>query len=132
MTDLQQNAKAVIALNGRMHADLVEFLKEHNGFIRTDNYERRTLEKDECDTMYAIISNGEEMENKEYPILAVALFGEDQVGILPDLTYGDTTILGMTDQEVLDSENWERIRGGNVLQNATLYNLCECLDEYVD
>ena len=129
MKDLQQNAKAVIALNGRMHADLVEFLKEHNGFIRTDNYERSTLGKDECDTMYTIISNGEEMENKEYPILAVALFEENQVAVLPNLV--GETIIGMTDQEVLKCNDWELIRGGNVLQNATLYNLCECLEEYV-
>lgn len=113
-------------LNNEMHSALVEFLKEHGGFIRTDNREGK-------DTMYAYIINiGSAYNTQECAILAVALLGEDQVAILPDYTYDMSTNLeGMTDEEVLSSEDWILLMGGECVVNATVYQLCECIEEYV-
>ena len=126
---LKDRVKAVIELNEQMHADIVEFLKAHNGLVRTDNAERRDKGLDFCDRIYTISMDGDDEPNTEKEVLAVALFGEDQVAVLPNL--GDETISGMTDQEVLDCDNWEWIKGGYVLQNATLTSICECIEQYV-
>ena len=125
-TILQKNVKSVIELNRKMHADIVDFLKEHNGFVRTDNTERRDL----IYNIYVISMDGDDEPNTEKRVLAVALFGEDQVAVLPALSRYET-INGMTDQEVLDCNNWELIFGGYVLQNATLCSICECIEQYV-
>ena len=130
MSKLKDNVKAVCWLNEKMYEDIVQFLKEHNGLVRTDNAERREKEVPLYDQIYTISMDGDDEPNTEKRVLAVALFGEDQVAVLPDLS-GNETILGMTDQEVLDCDNWEWIYGGYTLQNATLTNICECIEEYV-
>ena len=129
MSKLKDNVKAVEELNKQMHADIVEFLKQHNGLVRTDNTERRDIGLSLCDTIYTISMDGDDEPNTEKAVLAVALIGEDQVAVLPDL--GNETISGMTDQEVLDCDNWEWIKNGYTLQNATLTSICECIEEYV-
>jgi hypothetical protein len=129
MSKLKDNLKAVCWLNEKMHEDIVQFLKEHNGLVRTDNAERRDKELPLCDRIYTISMDGDDEPNTEKEVLAVALFGEDQVAVLPNL--GDETISGMTDQEVLDCDNWEWIYGGYTLQNATLTSICECIEQYV-
>lgn len=126
---LKERVKKVVELNKQMHADIVEFLKQHNGLVRTDNFERIDRGLSVCDTIYTISMDGDDEPNTEKDVLAVALIGEDQVAVLPNL--GDETILGMTDQEVLDCDNWEWIYGGYTLQNATLTSICECIEEYV-
>lgn len=127
---LKDDVKAVVELNKQMHEDIVEFLKQHNGLVRTDNTERRDMGLSLCDNIYTISMDGDDEPNTEKRVLAVALFGEDQVAVLPDLSDNET-ILGMTDQEVLDCDNWEWVYGGYVLQNATLTSICECIEEYV-
>lgn len=126
---LKDLVKAVVKLNEQMYADIVEFLKQHNGFVRTDNAERREKEMPWCDTIYTISMDGDDEPNTEKAVLAVALIGEDQVAVLPDL--GNETISGMTDQEVLDCDNWEWIKNGYTLQNATLTSICESIEQYV-
>jgi hypothetical protein len=117
-------------LNNEMHKAIVEFLKQHNGIVRTDNTERRDMGLSLCDNIYTISMDGDDEPNTEKRVLAVALFGEDQVAVLPDLSDNET-ILGMTDQEVLDCDNWEWVYGGYTLQNPTLTSICECIEEYV-
>lgn len=127
---LKDRVKAVIELNEQMHADIVEFLKQHNGLVRTDNTERRDMGLSLCDNIYVVSMDGDDEPNTEKRVLAVALFGEDQVAVLPDLSDNET-ILGMTDQEVLDCDNWEWVYNGYVLQNATLTSICESIEQYV-
>jgi len=118
-------ADKVNQLNAEMHAALVEFLKEHNGFIRTDNHMRG-------DTMYAYLYNIESAyEAKECAILAVCLTDNDQVAILPDYTNGCENLEGLTDEEILASEEWELLLGGECVANATAYQLCEGIEEYI-
>lgn len=131
-TKLQKNVQSVIKLNKKMHEDIVQFLKAHNGFVRTDNAERVIKKMQPCNTIYVISMNADDEPNTEKEVLAVALFGEDQVAVLPDLSgCGEETISGMTDQQVLECDNWEWIFGGYVLQNATLCSICECIEQYV-
>lgn len=127
LTDL---VREVTDLNLKMHEDIVQFLKKHNGFVRTDNAERVVKNMQPCNPIYVISMNADDEPNTEKKVLAVALFGEDQVAVLPDLSDNET-ILGMTDQQVLDCDNWEWIFGGYVLQNATLCSICECIEQYV-
>lgn len=107
----------------------MQFLKGHNGLVRTDNAEHIDKELPLCDQIYTISIDSDYEPNTEKEVLAVALFSEDQVAVLPNL--GDETISGLTDQEVLDCDNWEWIKGGYTLQNATLTSICECIEQYV-
>lgn len=110
-------------INKQMHDTLAEFINEHGGFIRTEDPSNSTI--------YAHVYNEESGEVEEYPILAVATFDDGkQVGVLPDYTKGHITLKGMPDAEVLEDDDWVTIYGGNVTQNSTLYNLCECIEEY--
>ena len=127
---LKDRVKAVIELNEQMHADIVDFLKQHNGLVRTDNAERRDKELPLCDRIYTISMDGDDEPNTEKEVLAVSLDCDGQVCVLPNLS-GCETISGMTDQEVLDCGNWEWIKGGYTLQNATLTSICECIEQYV-
>jgi hypothetical protein len=129
MSKLNDNVKAVVELNEKMHEDIVEFLKQHNGFVRTDNTERRDEGLLLCGNIYTISMDGDDEPNTEKRVLAVMLDEDEQVCVLPDM--GEETISGLTDQEVKDCDNWEWINGGYVLQNATLLSICECIEEYV-
>lgn len=130
MSKLKDNVKAVVELNKKMHEDIVEFLKQHNGLVRTDNAERRDKELPLCDTIYTISMDADDEPNTEKEVLAVALFDGNQVGVLPNIS-GYETIGGLTDEDVLECNDWETIYGGYTLQNATLYNICECIEQYV-
>lgn len=110
-------------INKQMHDTLAEFINEHGGIIKTDNPSHPTV--------YAHVYNEESEEVEEYRVLAVATFENGkQVGVLLNLD-GCTTIKGMTDDEVLECTDWVTIYGGIVTQNSTLYNICECIEEYV-
>ena len=37
----------------------------------------------------------------------------------------------MTDEAILEMDEWYTMFGGYVLSNATLYNLCENIEEYL-
>ena len=127
---LKDRVKEVVELNKQMHEDIVEFLKQHNGLVRTDNTERRDMGLSLCDTIHTISMDGDDEPNTEKEVLAVSIDCDDQVCVLPNMN-GYETILGMTDQEVLDCDNWEWIYGGYTLQNATLTSICECIEQYV-
>lgn len=126
MSELKDLVKEVVALNNKMYDNLVIFLEKHGGLIRTDNYEREKW----CDNIYAISMDGDDEPNTEKRVLAVALYNETELAVLPDLS-GKETIKGMTDQEVLDCDNWEWIKGGYVHQSATLESICESIEQYV-
>ena len=130
MSRLKQLGQEANDLNKKMYDELVIFVEKHGGLIRTDNTERRDKEMPLCDTIYTISMDGDDEPNTEKRVLAVALYNETELAVLPDLS-GNETIKGMTDQEVLDCDNWEWIYGGYVLQNATLCSICESIEQYV-
>ena len=114
-----------------MHAAVVEVLKANGGIIRTDNNERQLCGKQSCDTIYTISMDGDDEPNTEKRVLAVALFGEDQVAVLPAYASGET-IKGCTNEQLLDLDTWEWVFGGYTQQNATLTSICECLEQYIE
>ena len=124
MKAFQYYCERVNELSKAMNDELVAYVKSKGGLIRTDN-------TDDKDTIYGILMDFDLAENAEYPILAVAVFENDTLAILPDLTKGYTTIKDMADEELLELSEWHTIYGGYVLINATLYNLCESIEQYV-
>lgn len=130
MSVLKELVKEANSLNEKMHTAIVEVLKQHGGLIRTDNTEREIEKMPLCDIIYTVSMDGDYVPNTEKEVLAVSLDKEEQVCVLPDLS-GYETIGGLTDQEVLDCDNWEVINGGYTMKNATLYNICEALEQYV-
>ena len=119
---MKERVKEAFALNNAMHEDVAKFLKENGGLVCTENVG--------CDTIYAFIYDECYGEYREYPVLAVALFEKSQVCVLIDT--GQTTIEGLTDEEVLDCDEWYSVMGGLVLINATLLNICESIEQYVE
>lgn len=120
-------------LNDQMYDQLYKFVKANNGFIRTDNIERETLGKKVCDNIYMIAMLGDDEPNTEHRVLAVAIL-RGQLSVLPALAESSTsreTISGLTDNEVMTASYWETIKGGYVLETATLCNLCESIGQYV-
>ena len=120
-------------LNDQMYDQLYKLVKANNGLIRTDNIERKTLGKEVCDNIYMISMLGDDEPNTEQRVLAVAIL-LGQLAVLPAITDSSSsreTISDMTDNEVLTACCWENIKGGYVLQTATLYNLCESIGQYV-
>lgn len=133
MSKLTDLVKEVTSLNQKMNDAIVALLKEHNGLIRTDNIERIVNNKPACDNIYVISMQGDDEPNTEHRVLAVALIGEEQLAVLPDLSGSSNseTINALTDDEVLESNDWEWVFGGYVLENATLASICECIEQYV-
>ena len=41
------------------------------------------------------------------------------------------TLGGMTDDEILELDDWYTMFGGHIMSNATLYNICENIEEYL-
>ena len=130
MSKLQDNIIAVNLLNNQMHTDITEFLKQHNRLVRTDNAERKNKGLPLCDTIYTISMDAGNEPPTEKEVLAVYLDDDEQVCVLPNMN-GHETISGMSDQEVIDCDNWEWIYGGYTLKNATLTSICECIEKYV-
>lgn len=99
--------------NKRIHNLLVEFVKSVGGTIDTSNRDKKHS------TIYAYAYNEFAQTYSEYEV--------DEVRVVD----------GHLDVHLLDyySENendlWFSVLGGMMLINATLYNLCECLTEYV-
>ncbi len=115
-------------LNIRMEKQLVEIVNEcggENKLIRTDI--QRENEKWRT-TIYGHIFDESLDRNTEERIMAVTVF-ENNLAVLFGAEYevfGD-----MTDKEILELDNWHTIFGGMIMSNATLYNLCENITEYI-
>lgn len=112
-----------IALNKRMSDAVSEVLSQHNGFIRTD-------EDWDKDTIYCYIFDEVLETTTENKVLAVASF-DGEVCVLPASSTHEN-LYGMTDDEVLNCDGWYSIFGGMCCISPTLYNLCECIEEYIE
>lgn len=115
-----------LELNENMEQELCRVVANAGGLIRTDNNKDKT-------TIYGFTMDDYYGNNVEKKILAVTNFigieENENLGIL--LGHIDETLEGMTDEEILELDEWETIFGGEILQNATLYNLCESIYEYI-
>ena len=123
-TTLNQLAKETQVLNEKMEKALVQFVKEHGNLIRTEDTEENK------DVITGIVDLEDENGYVERRILAVTTF-ENTLAVL--FAYGAfDSIESFTDDELLELDNWHSVSGGMVLPNATLWALCEFIEEYVD
>jgi hypothetical protein len=91
---------------------VIEFVNRHNGEIDTDNAWRH------YDTLYAYVFDESVDHYRDFEVDKVKV--ED-----------GTLFLHVIWEEYDYEDNWYSINGGMVLVAPTLYNLCECLVEYV-
>ena len=121
--DLSNSIQAVLNLNQDMNNILVGILKS------TDKKLIRTDDDTDKSSIYAYLFDDYFTYYEEKRVLAVTIFEGRFIGVL--LIEDDTTLDGMTDDEILELDNWYTMFGGYLLSNATLYNLCENIEEYL-
>ena len=120
----------VLGLNKRMLNALVAFVKEQGGLIRTDML-CHTEDREHLPTIYAVLMQSDFAPNHEYPIMAIAVDTDDELMILPDFTEGFVNLGNMTPEQILALDDWMKFTEGYIICNATLYNICELIEQYV-
>lgn len=121
--DLSNSIQAVMNINQDMNNILVGILKSTGKeLIRTDNDTDKS-------TIYAFVFDDYFANYTEKKILAVAVFEGRYVGVL--VGENNETLEGMTDEAILELDEWYTIFGGYLSSNGTLYNLCENIEEYL-
>jgi hypothetical protein len=121
--DLSNSIQAVLNINQDMNNILCGILKStEKELIRTDNDTDKS-------TIYAFVFDDYFENYTERRVLAVTIFEGRSIGVL--LGANNETLEGMTDDAILEADEWYTIFGGYLLSNATLYNLCENIEEYL-
>ena len=105
MDELNQLTQEVIDLSDKMIDAVTRFVNEHGGFIDTSDNSYKT-------TIYSYIFNEELEVCEEVEVTGVEVIRDELCIRTERGTYS--------------------IDGGFVLVNATMYNLCEAIHEYVD
>lgn len=108
-----------IKLNEKMTETLVGIIGDD--VIRTDN------DKDKS-TIFAFVFDEDLEHYREEKISAIAVFEGNVVGLLIN---GNIDLSDVSDDDLLESDDWYSINGGYILINATLYNICENIREYI-
>ena len=103
----------VVELSKEMEKALIEFTKKAGGKINTCN------DGSSNDIIYAYVWDEEEQTYLEKKVIEVEV---ENNHLVITLDYGLST----------EEDSKYSIFGGLILINATLYNLCEALWEYVD
>jgi len=100
--------------NKIMHDVLVDFVKMNGNYIDTQNL------SDKHDSICAYFFNEETECTQESLVDAVKV-------------ENDTLLIQIRDYipDGENDDNWFAVMGGMILQNATIYNLCESLPQYV-
>ena len=100
------------------YVELVEFLKEHNRYIRTPHVDE---ERNGRDKIYGYTWDSSD-DFVQWNCLGVRLNSEDEIEVL--LSYWDT-------EDENDDLLWDNLRFGEVAYYATLINILETIHEYV-
>ena len=123
--NLNKLTENVLKLNVQMEKQLIEIVKANGGLIRTDDADCK-------DTIFGYVYDDILEKVIEQKVLAVAVFEDNDLGVLMGNTY-EMFDDDETDEQILEYDNWHIIQGfGDVVINATLYNICENLWEYLD
>lgn len=121
--DLSNSLQAVLNTNQDMNNILCGILKSTGKkLIRTDDDTNKS-------SIYAYLFDEYCTQYEEKRVLAITVFEGRFIGVL--LIEDDTNLDGMTDDEILELDNWYTMFGGLIMSNATLYNLCENIEEYL-
>lgn len=122
---LNKLTENVLKLNVQMEKQLIEIVKANGGLIRTDDADCK-------DTIFGYVYDDILEKVIEQKVLAVAVFEDNDLGVLMGDTY-EMFDDDETDEQILEYDNWHIIQGiGAVVINATLYNICENLWDYLD
>lgn len=123
--NLNKLTENVLKLNVQMEKQLIEIVKANGGLIRTDDADCK-------DTIFGYVYDDILEKVIEQKVLAVAVFEDNDLGVLMGNTY-EMFDDDETDEQILEYDNWHIIQGiGDVVINATLYNICENLWDYLD
>ena len=123
--NLNKLTENVLKLNVQMEKQIIEIVKANGGLIRTDDADCK-------DTIFGYVYDDILEKVIEQKVLAVAVFEDNDLGVLMGDTY-EMFDDDETDEQILEYDNWHIIEGiGKVVINATLYNICENLWEYLD
>ena len=120
---LEELVKNTIELNLQMEKQLIEFVKEHGNLIRTDQTEHK-------DTILGFIFDEEIDRYIEKKVLAITVIG-NQLCVLLD-EFNVVLDEETTDEELLESDDWEHITAGMMIVNATFVSICEGISQYID
>ena len=121
--DLSNSLQAVRNINQDMNNILCGILKSTGKkLIRTDDNTNKS-------SIYAYLFDEYFGRYEEKRVLAVTIFEGRFIGVL--LIDDNITLDGMTDDEILELDDWHTMFGGLIMSNATLYNLCENIEEYL-
>lgn len=108
---LEETLQKMVALSKEAEDVLVKCVNSHGGEINTSNDEGRT-------TIYGYVWDEIDETYLEKRITSVTTFHDR---LLIKVDYPLST----------EEDAWYAIFGGSVLINATLFNLLECLPEYI-
>lgn len=132
--DLKSLQQATYNLNTEMESKLREIVTEYGGeqkLIRTDNQKICDENGEVIDwrtKLYGYVFKDGLNKTVEKKILAITIF-ENELAVLFEDEYD--TLDELTDEEVVELDGWYYVIGWWVLTNATLYNICKTINEYI-
>lgn len=127
---LSECIQDTINLNQKMVGclvDIIESVNEENKLIRVDK--RINVQGVFRSQIYAYVFDMGLEQVTEEIVSAIAVFEDNDIGVL--LCGGEISLDSLTDEEILELDDWYTIGGGNLICNATLYNICENIEEYI-
>ena len=104
--------------NKRMHDILVNLVNKQGGEIDVSDEGK--------DNIYAIVFDGFEGKYKEYLVTKIRVVNNNLELYVPEYYYD------WERDDIPKDDFWFSLMGGLVMQNATLYYICECLEEYIN
>lgn len=127
---LSECIQDTINLNQKMVdclVDIITTINEENKLIRVDK--RINMQGAFRTQIYAYVFDMGLEQVTEELVSAIAVFEGNDIGVL--LCGGELSLDSLTDEEILELDDWYTIGGGNLICNATLYNICENIEEYI-
>lgn len=110
-------------LDIQVEKQLIEIVKANGNLIRTDQTEHK-------DTILGFIFDEEIDRYIDKKVLAITVIG-NQLCVLLD-EFNVVLDEETTDEELLESDDWEPITAGLMIVNATFVSICESISQYID
>lgn len=121
--NLEEYLSSVRKLDIQVEKQLIEIVKANGNLIRTDQTEHK-------DTISGLIFDEEIDRYIDKKVLAITVIGNQLCVLLDEFNVvldGETT-----DEELLESDDWEHITAGMMIVNATFVSICEGISQYID
>ena len=119
---LENLVKENRSLNEKMEQAVIKVVKENGGLVRTDDTENSM-------PICGYVFDEESGRYEEWKILALATSENDELKILIGAEY--ETLDDMTNDEILESNDWYGVMEGMVFATPTLACICEFLGEHI-